>query len=330
VVWKAPGLSLDRKIYTAVNRSWNDSLGNAVWRLYGMRSYDPQLTFEEQPQLTRVGLVDRFQEELLSGISLPDTNGLADSPLLDRITHNTQLLKHCWFVTRCRTFHALPGDAQGEFLDTQLLTIEQWVQLEAQISQLAASRTDSDPLPTGEVSTGIADFFDEVEEWVRNAKNEQQTLNDAVVAGTLRWLSTSSLEEQSLGLRIELAQRITYQLEHGQTLPELAEHSPLERSQLQSNCQLLGQAWLYDQAQQYAELPASERPAFIDARLEALQGWNLASLLPSDGDSKNWLVVFQQFITSAVQNAPVELRPQVEDLRNDAQQRLLMRWFLPQ
>ncbi len=281
---------------------------------------------DDEPLETQDQLVDRLQEEILLGITVPETTGLTDSTIASQLSRNTELLKQRWFNTRCLSYSGLPPEKQNKFLDRQIETIEKWVELDAQVARLATSENDSESTNPPEASNKISDFFDDVEQWLREAsEGRRQELKKAVEAGMLRWLCTSPLEKQSLDTRTELAGRISHRLENGLELPNLDDQAPSEQTTLQCNCELLAQAWFYDQAEQYQQLTTAEQPEFIESRIVTIKSWNLTSLFSVGDSNRNWLQELQLLIAEAVHKAPDDLRPLVEKLKNDAQMYLLTR-----
>ena len=144
-------------------------------------------------------------------------------------------------------------------------------------ARLEAKRTEK-----GDGSDSAAAFIEEIETWITEEQDSQlkRRMNDVIYDGVVRWLATRELAEQSMPTRRLLVHRIVVELEDGLKPSDVSsEFSPDEAAQLHANALLLTEAWLYEQADAYAEIEPSDRAVFIDDQIEKVQRWGVIEMV---------------------------------------------------
>ena len=277
----------------------------------------------DQPDDWQIALVNRLRSELRSGSAPATTIDLSPSRQ-QQVEANIEQLKQVWFVDCVERYSVLPPSEREAFLDEQIETVLAWSDLE---DSLATTGTGAEG--SGEDESAVASFFEDIEHWVGSEQDAElkSRMWNGVHDGIFRWLSTHSLEAQSFHLRQELALLISEQFEDGMTIAPLPAEKAEEKAQLRANCELLMEAWLRHQSMVYAQLPPSERQAYVRAKVETVWQSGVVELLTdSDQGDVNpiqMLTLSQQWI----QRAPEAEREQLRALLAAVQMQLAQQWM---
>jgi hypothetical protein len=236
-----------------------------------------------EPPDVQQALVDRLQEELLAGLDANSNAEVLNERLRDQLRENVAALKRVWFELRTAQYAACPDEEKFAFLEQQIAVVAAW-------STFQLDLRDGE-LPPG--ASPASQFFDDIERWIHEAQGEQHDqMVRGVQDGLVCWLATRSLEEQPMSMRRDLSMRIARELDYGLDLgSKLGEGessmSAPQRRQLAANGLLLMEAWLGLQAQAYAQLEPAARIDFLDARIDAVEQWNVASLMSGEAEADN-------------------------------------------
>lgn len=286
-----------------------------------------------EPRDVQLALVDRLQGELMAGFA--GDGGVPLSPAYRRqLAENAEFLQHVWFEHRSQQYAKCGPDEQMPFLERQIDAIASWSALPISTDDDAAG---SDAAP----GDPAVQFFTKLEGWIDEAAGETRTqMITAVQDGVVCWLATRDLGEQPRSVRLELALRIVRQLNAGMRLDEiLIDLTPPQREKLFANGELLLEAWLHDQARVYAELPAEQRMAYLDARLEEVYKWGVLEVLAPASDSTGGKTASPAITQMAgllrlvtltgqwIERADPEERPRLERLVADVKAQLWRQQF---
>jgi len=332
-----------RGILTVLTLVLLGSMGGAVavHMLY-FRLPDPQTASREglfrwllqrdlshEPRDTQLALVDRFEQEIRSGVPLGD--GSAASLSEDqrrRIAANIELLKHVWFVSRVDGFSARESTQRDAYLDAQIATVAGWSAIDAELARQfdAESHTNRDSATT--------QWFNQIEQWMAEAPQlQRQQMHRAVRQGVARWLATRDIGNDSFQVRQELARRIARDLNQGLRLDQvLHDRSEAEREQLRANGELLMEAWFHDCAKQYSKLPDSDRADYVDGRLEDVANWGVIELLVapeslSAAGDVNQFAALTQMVETWIQRADPLQQTSLRQLYTAVGRRALTRYL---
>ena len=238
---------------------------------------------------------------------------------------NLATLKRVWFESRGIRYHDTPESGKSEFLDQQINAVLEWSRVDLELDSRKAESNDVR-------ADYAADFFAQIESWIAAAEPEKaDLLSETVRDGIIRWLSTRSLTSEPLGTRQELATRIVAELDRGLRLEKVMESLPdSERQQLASNSLLLIEAWLHLLAADYEQLPPAERKAFMQARLDQVESWDLASLIRGGGSTTTGSnlqasIRMPALINGWIEQADEESRPRFREFMMDLQKEWLGR-----
>ncbi len=314
-----------------------------AWRLWAGHLPDPQQAdtqglmrwlvlaeLADEPWDRQLVLVDRLEEELNKGGDLTGDAGSLSKQYQDRLQRNTQLLKRVWFQSRVDRYGSCSEAERFDFLTAQIQTVMVWSKFDIPTNNVVRQ---VDPIDHQHAST--MRFFSDVERWIAEAdENHAVRYRQAVRDGLTCWLATRDLAEEPMPTRRELARRIENELENGLQLNQVSGDLNQQRQQiLQANGLLLLEAWLHNEAEQYAALPANQRTAFVDAQLDRVSQWHLVDFLngPSgDGspsDSQDGVAALMVVVDGWIERAEPDLQPQLGNLVRHIQQRVLWRSF---
>ena len=235
----------------------------------------------EHPTDVQIALVDRLIEDSSAIQGGGGSTQLTDG-MVEQLKANMDTLKFAWFSDRVRKYVASDNKEKWSFLTSQIDVVADWAALTEKFE------AELYPDATGEIDHA-AMFFDEVEGWLgRTAESEHEQAYDAVADAMTCWLATSSLEDQDDTVRLELANRITRELDLGSSVEGTTDFVPSDCiSQLYENIELILEAWLIERAREYAALDDRKAQTdFADELIGKVEKWNVLSLVKA-GDSKN-------------------------------------------
>ena len=232
---------------------------------------------ENEPVETQMALVDRLIEDT-DLISENSGSGyqLSESQS-NQLFENICVLKNCWFLDRVQRHHELSSDRKWDFLCKQIDVVHRWVQLLTDHPELMALCDGSRPQ-----GTASEFFFQEVDQWIADAPPDKKQYAIAAVNHSVYvWLSTQSLKGQSMETRVELADRIVYELRRGMEIEELPSNiDSKERTMLNANGKLLMEAWMHKTANELAKLEEKkERAEFVDTLIAEIHQWKILEIV---------------------------------------------------
>ena len=231
----------------------------------------------QQPEDIQLALIDRLIEDPTVFSTSNDSSIQLSDSQEQQLRANIGQLKYTWFQDRVRQYHeAAPADRWG-FLESQIDVVEDWATL--MFENAAVLYPDA---PSDQDFSKL--FFDEVESWLGDTPPEKHPQAYAAVAqGIVCWLGTCSLTEQPDSARLELASRVTRELDLGVEIGASFGIIPEQcQSQLADNCELLVEAWLLDTARKYAAVPAGKQKGdFVDKLVDKFEKWKVFELLGS-------------------------------------------------
>lgn len=280
-----------------------------------------------QPREVTVALVDRFEAELAGGMDVSTTDVRLSDDYLRQLTANIALLKKTWFEDRVSRYFACPPASRMAYLEQQIETIMIWsnidLSLDAEDTRLSADE---------QRHAFTVEFFGDVERWIAQADSDRAPrMLQAVRDGILCWLATSDLADEPMPTRRELARRIVRDLNAGFRLDQISlPMDDTQRQRLADNTRLLLEAWLYNEAEEFADLPRERRTEYLDRQLENVSRWGIFDLLtpqPSAADSAttiDWLR-FMQTVEGWIAAADAEHQPRLRQLVSAVHQRILWR-----
>ncbi|MDB4533823.1 hypothetical protein N9242_03055 [Vicingaceae bacterium] len=229
---------------------------------------------EQSPHDIQIGLVNRLVNEP----SLISSNGddvKVPEKYAHRLKSNIEILKFVWFQDCVKKYHELSHADQWMFLEKQIGVIENWAIITEQYSQVLYP----DAPPDQDYS---ALLFDEVELWLdKTPRDDHAAAYETVTDAIFCWLGTSSLTEQSMIARSELASRITRELDSGTDIDSSVEFVPRKCvPMLVANTELLFEAWMHRVVSRFEKLESGpSRNEFADRLVEQVHGWGLLSTL---------------------------------------------------
>lgn len=304
-----------------------------------------QTDLATEPIETQLVLVDRFAEELRSGMKPPEDRSRLSVLQTERLSANIELLERIWFAARVdRLFEIAPND-RADFLDEQIATVFCWCHLETpreEPPRLEPARDESprhepaaDPEPAADHAGNVGAFFTQIERWIDGAvPPAQERMRRAVRLGVARWLAVHDLAHSSPATRSLLAERIARELDKGMTPSSvLADLAPEQRATLEANAEMLLEAWFLDRADDYFNAPDEQKNAFIDAQIDRLSRWPIDSVLASDAADGSapstgklaMMIRVSAMVEVWIARAAPERQQRLRDLITAAQLRMLSR-----
>ena len=252
-------------------RAWGplgDPAAAGSWELWRWLS---EKRLVEEPLPTRLALVGRLEEELRGGLELPNDATLT---VAGPFRENCRLLESDWFYDRCQKWSTLTAEDAARYMQAQLDLLSKW------LTAIPDEKTSSAHAPPAE------SLSQKIERWLREAPAPQKDASLAAVrAGLFQWLCTTDLAKADSAGRLDLANRITVELDSKRDLSSrLGNLSAEQRARLRANGWLLAQAWWTGQARSFAALPDAQRDPFATGLLERLEKWDLSALQENPGN----------------------------------------------
>jgi hypothetical protein len=231
----------------------------------------------EQPEEIQLALIQRLVEDPTIFSTSNDDSVRLTNGQEKQLRSNIDLLKYTWFQDRVTQFQKTDPEHRWQFLEKQIDVVGDWATLMFENS--AVLYPDA---PADQDFSKL--FFDEVESWLaKTPPDRHPQAYEAVADGIVCWLGTSSLTEQPDGTRLELANRVTRELDLGVEIDSSFDNIPKEcHTQLAANCELMVEAWLVDTAKEYVSLKSSsEKANFVDQLIAKFEKWKVMELLGS-------------------------------------------------
>lgn len=278
----------------------------------------------DQPRDVQEKLVDRIQESLpgLQEVS-SSTDYRLSAPQQQRLIANTTRLQRVWFELRSKQNGKMPQNAaRVKFLREQVTTLLGLADLAKNVLSAAGGEPED--------TDAMSEFLDNLEQWKEEAPPKtRQVMKDAVRDGLLVYLGYFDLSDLPIGEREVLALRVAKTLDTpgNSQLPPVRLTGSANAS-LQSNAELLLEAWFRVQAETYDQTEAPERPAFIEKLVDRIKGWNLGELLAGDGSDaaasqSKMLLRLQGQINVWIERASPDDQPKMKLLAAAVRQHLL-------
>lgn len=272
-----------------------------------------QRDLADQPEEIQLSIVNRIVEEtdIDENSMLPEGDAPRLSPSQsDRLAKNTELLKRVWFFDRARRYESLSEDRQFSFLERQITVIERLLLLTARYGEWFGWGVSPDD-----------SWIDQIDTWFAHASPGEQPMVSRVLRdGLICWLATRDLADKSMLMRRTLARRIASELENGsglsRSLPWLDQP---QQKRLFSNSELLFEAWIYWQLEEFVTLNAEDRERFVTTRVDQVRRWGILPLLGHSTSDGQWgelagAMRLSSLFEEWIQRANEPRKSQLEDL----------------
>ena len=231
----------------------------------------------QQPEDIQLALIDRLIDDPTVFSTSNDTSIELTKSQEKQLRDNIAQLKYTWFQDRVSRYQQTDPSERWKFLEGQIDVVEDWATLMFENAKVLYPDA-----PTDQDFSKL--FFDEVESWLGDTPPEKHPQAYAAVSeGIVCWLGTCSLTEQPESARLELATRVTRELDLGVEIGSSFGNIPSEcRSQLSENCELLVEAWMLETSKKYATVKSGkQRGEFITNLVDKFEKWNVLSLIQS-------------------------------------------------
>lgn len=237
---------------------------------------------DEQPHDVQAALVERLVNNTNAFSSSRDSDVTLSSSQVQQLRENLETLKFVWFQDRVGEYGQRPDVSKWIFLENQIDVVGSW----ALITMEHADVLYPDAPPDTDYS---AMMFDEVELWLEKTPAADhaaayQAVTDAIVC----WLGTDSLEKQTPVARLELASRITREMDLGTQIDSTFDFVPSDcQTSMAANVELLVEAWLLDKADAFDEIAIrSDKNQFVDELIEKVNRWGVIAMLGGLGQQQ--------------------------------------------